>query len=59
MFATGFARPKREVEKPAGGSKPAGSLQEKGSLIKAEEMATGMLTSLTIMATGEASGARV
>ena len=49
MFATGFARPNRGTGKPAGGGKPAELLQEKGSLVKAEEMATGVLNSLPHM----------
>ena len=42
MFATGLARPEKEAGKPSNSSKPAGSLQEKGSLIQAEERATGV-----------------
>lgn len=42
MFATGSARPDKDGRKPVGGSKPAKGLQEKGSLIQAEERATGV-----------------
>ena len=48
MFATGFARPNKDAGKPSDGGKPAASLQEKGSLIQAEERATGMLPTANI-----------
>ena len=43
---TGLARPKKEETEPSDGSTPAASLQEKGSLIQAEERATGVLLML-------------